>query len=129
MADLKTISVNITVVIAVIISLGTTIFNLYDSNSDERYDGLVADIEAVESDHSNAVSILHQRISSLKSELDDLESEYNALKTNVAVYNANIMNLQSDISEIKSDLKSLSETDISTAIKNALRSWNEDRNQ
>lgn len=96
----KNLTVSITVVISVIMALGTTIVNLYDKGTESRFETIEKKIEHIDSAHNEDVSVLHRR-------LTDNKTEINALQINLAGYNANLTRLSQDVSEIKTDLKEL----------------------
>jgi uncharacterized protein HemX len=96
----KNITVNLTIVISVVLALGTTIINLYKQGNEQRFTELESKITSLEEELEDNNRILHTRIS-------ENGSEINSLQINLAGYNANLQTLRSDVSEIKTDIKEL----------------------
>lgn len=93
---IKSLTISATLAVTVLMSLGTTIFNLYDKSSEQKISELHREIEDLKQQNS----ILHRRIS-------ENSNTINTLQVNLAGYNAILSIVQTDVSEIKRDIKEI----------------------
>ena len=96
----KSITVNITVVIALIMSLSTTAFNVWNDGKDQQIADLKQEIVDIKAEQTRSNEVLHRRIS-------DNSTKINSLEINLAGWNATLVKVESDLSEVKSDIKEL----------------------
>lgn len=113
-----------TMVVTVVMALGTTIFNLMEKSDEQAmnalkksHDTAIAELNEEIDELKGSDTVLHQRISSVS-------ERQRSLETNLAGYNATLTTVQRDLSEIKADIKELSRVDFSAALRNALRDLN-----
>ena len=111
----KNLTVSITMVVSIVLAMGTTIFNMMQDSNDKSIIQLKEDITELKDGNV----VLHRRIT-------DVSERQRSLETNLAGYNAKLDIVQINISEIKSDIKDLSRIDFATAIRSALRDLNKE---
>jgi peptidoglycan hydrolase CwlO-like protein len=93
---LKNITISATLLVTVLASIGTTVFNLYDKGNNQKFEAYDKEIK----DLTDQISVLHRRIS-------ETSNSITSLQINLAGYNALLTVVQTDISEIKSDIKEM----------------------